>query len=372
MQSNDQNTIRGITLVPNPSRQYLNEKQELDYRSHRRDLIRWCLSKGKAPAKARGYSEDTIRVRAGHIDRFYRWVWDERETYTTHVTHSNADAYMDHLAFKEDMAASTKSKYQKALKMLWKWRVHERDGDEWDPEVTFSEPSSSQPREYLTLDERRQVREASLAMGSIPHYKSVTAEERERWKKYIAVVLEKPIRDVGKADWSELTGWKETSLIHTSLDAGLRPVEVRRARTDWVDLDNDVLRIPKDESSKNRDNWTVALTSQTARTLDQWLTERQQYEKYNGTNALWLTRRGNPYSSSSLKGVLERACGEAGINTDHRDITWYALRHSTGTYLAHTSSLSSAQSQLRHKSPKTTLKYDNAPIEERRDALDKL
>lgn len=372
MSNDTQNTIRGITLVPEPSKPYLNEKQELDYRSHRRDLLRWCLTQGKKPAKAEGYSEETIRVRAGHIDRFYRWVWSEKDQYTTYVTHDIADRYMDHLAFNEDMQTSTKAKYQKSLKMLWKWREHERDGEAWDPEITFAEPSQSQPREYLTLDERRRVREASLSMGSIPHYKSVYGEEREKWKKYIAVVLEKPLNEVSKGDWEELTGWKETSLLHTSLDAGLRPVEVRRATTDWVDLDNDVLRIPKDQSSKNRDNWVIALTSQTSDVLDRWLTERLQHEKYDETNALWLTRRGNPYSSSSLKTILERACDEAGIDVEHRDLTWYAIRHSTGTYLAHTSSLSSAQSQLRHKSAKTTMKYDNAPVEERRDALDRM
>ncbi|MFC4448428.1 tyrosine-type recombinase/integrase [Halorussus aquaticus] len=374
MQPNNdqQNTVRGITLVPEPATQYLNEKQELDYRSHRRDLIRWCLAKGKNPAKAEGYSEDTIRVRAGHIDRFYRWCWEERDGYTVYVTQDDADAYMDHLAFKEDLAASTKAKYQKSVKMLWKWLEHERDGNPWDPEITFSEPSSTQPREYLTLDERRRVREASLSMGSVPHYKSVTPEKRQEWKKYIAVILEKPLGDIAKSDWEEINGWKETSLIHTALDAGLRPVEVRRARTSWVDLDNEVLRIPKDESSKNRDNWVVALTTETTNTLDRWLTERGQYEKYDDNDALWLTRRANPYSSSSLKGVLHRACEEAGIDTDGRDMTWYALRHSTGTFLAHTSSLASAQSQLRHRSAKTTMKYDNAPIGERRDALRKL
>jgi len=71
-------------------------------------------------------------------------------------------------------------------------------------------------------------------------------------------------------------------MIYTTLDAGLRPIEVGRATTDWVDIDNAVLRIPKDESSKNRENWTVALGEQTADVLDRWLTERQTYTRYDG------------------------------------------------------------------------------------------
>jgi len=375
MQPNDdKNTVRGITLVPAPAADELNEKQALDYRSHRRDLLRWCLTKGKNPSKGKAFSEATIRVRAGHIDRFYRWVWSEqRGTYTTHVTHDDGDAYMDYLAFdRSDMQASTKAKYQKALKMLFKWKSHTRDGEEWDPDVTFSEPNQRNPQDYLSRSERRRVREAALDMGSIPHYKSVTPEEREKWKKYIAVVLEKPVGEVGKDDWQKLTGWKETSLLHASLDAGFRPCEVARAKVSWFDPENDVFRIPVQDSSKNRDNWTVALRSETSEVLQRWINERAQYGMYEDTDALWLTRRGNPYSSSSLKGVLHRACDRAGIDTEHRSLTAYSLRHSTGTYMAHTEGLGAAKEQLRHKSSQTTLKYDQVPVEERQSALDKM
>ena len=371
--TDDPNTIRGITLVPVPAADELNEKQELDYRSHRRDLLRWCFTRGKSPQKGEGYSEATMRVRAGHIDRFYRWVWNERGTYTSHVTHDDADEYMTHLAFnREDMQTSTKAKSQKSLKMLFKWKSHARDGDKWDPDLTFSEPDQRNPQDYLSRDERRRIREAALDMGSIPHYKSVDSTDRQRWKKYIAVVLEKPVGEITKDDWDELTGWKETSIIHTSLDAGFRPIEIARARTSWFDASNDVLRIPEEDSSKNRDNWTVALRSETSDVLARWLDEREQYEKYDDTDALWLTRRGNPYSSSSLKTILHRACDRAGIDTTHRSLTMYSIRHSVGTYLAHVEGLGAAREQLRHKSSQTTMKYDQVPVEERQNALDRM
>jgi hypothetical protein len=34
--------------------------------------------------------------------------------------------------------------------------------------------------------------------------------------------------------------------------------------------------------------------------------------------------------------------------------------------------LAATKSQLRHKAPKTTMKYDQVPVEDRRDALDKM
>lgn len=52
-----------------------------------------------------------------------------------------------------------------------------------------------------------------------------------------------------------------------SLDAGLRPVKVERAKTYWVDVPNRVLRIPKDESSKNTENWIVSIQERTAEML---------------------------------------------------------------------------------------------------------
>lgn len=50
---------------------------------------------------------------------------------------------------------------------------------------------------------------------------------------------------------------------------------------------------------------------------------------------------------------------ETEIETDDRDLT-------------REEDLTAAASQLRHKSTRTTVKYDQAPVKERRDALDKM
>lgn len=42
------------------------------------------------------------------------------------------------------------------------------------------------------------------------------------------------------------------------------------------------------------------------------------------------------------------------------------------TYLTREEGLAAAQTQLRHKSPKTTMKYDRGPVEDCRDALDRV
>jgi site-specific recombinase XerD len=106
--------------------------------------------------------------------------------------------------------------------------------------------------------------------------------------------------------------------------------------------------------------------------LDRWLDERECYDKYDETDTVWLTRESNPYDSSALRYVIDKLCDIAGIDTEHREMSWYSIRHSVGTYMTREEDLAAAQAQLRHKSPETTMKYDQTPVEDRRDALDRM
>ena len=140
----------------------------------------------------------------------------------------------------------------------------------------------------------------------------------------------------------------------------------------WIDFENEVLRIPWEESVKNEDNWRVSLLPKTAHFLGKWLQERDVREKYEGSDRLWLTRFENPYGSRSLNRLLRKLLDAAGIDTSDRQITWYSIRHSVGTYMTREEDLKAAAAQLRHKSLKTTARYDQAPVEDRRDALERM
>jgi integrase len=358
-----------IVLIPEPTRELLNERQRVDYRNHRKQLVMWLLTLGKQPDKAEGYAFQVAKRRAHDTDMFYRYVWsDHADGYTTTVTHDHADAYMKELAYS-DYSESHKSNVQKALMSLFRWRD---DTEEWDPEITYNGGSQTAPRDYLTREERTRLREAALEYDSIPAYSWMSPEERSRWKEYLAYRLDKPLSEVRPADFEDADGYKYASMVCVSLDCGLRPVEVGRATVQWVDTDNAVLRIPKEDSSKNRENWIVSLQRATAELLQNWLVERQLYDRYDDTDALWLTRHDNPYSSSSLTGLLERLADVADIDTENRSLTWYSLRHSVGTYMSREEGLAAAQAQLRHRSVRTTVKYDAAPVEDRREALDRM
>jgi len=370
--SDNPNEIEGIKLVPEPSQAILSDRQQIDYTDHREQFIDWLLVFGKNPAQADGYARATTKNSAERLDRFYRWVWNEFGGYTTDITHDHANAYVKDLA-RKDEGNYSRNNTQSSLKRLFKWQKHERGGELWDPEIVFSEPSGTgEPRDYLTREERSKIREAAFEYGSIPSYSNLSTSERDEWKAYLAQRFSKHKRDVTADDWDRANSWKFPSLVWTSLDAGLRPIEVERARTSWVDIDNAVLRIPRQESSKNDGNWTVSLQERTAKALDRWLVEREQYELYADSDKLWLTRFGNPYETSSLRQVLKRLFEIAGIPADNRKVSWYIIRHSVGTYMAREEGLAAARAQLRHKSVRTTARYDNAPPEDRRDALDRI
>jgi site-specific recombinase XerD len=78
-----------------------------------------------------------------------------------------------------------------------------------------------------------------------------------------------------------------------------------------------------------------ALTDRTATALRRWKTEREKLSRYDDTDLLWLTSHGNPYGSKSLGRLLRRLCDHAGIDYENRQSSWYTIRHSVGTYMAH-------------------------------------
>ncbi len=366
-------TIDEITIVPDKTRELLNDKQELDYELYQKKLVRWLLNSGKNMEKAEGYSKHTVKTAVYQIDKFHRYVWSElTDGYTLQFTTDHADQYMNHLAM-ESWKQSYKSSLQKSVKREYKYRHKMMGEKEWVPEFTYNDESGThQPRDYLTHQERSTIREAAMDFSNIPAYNGLSADERDEWKAHLAQRFEKPKEDVSKKDWSRANSWKIPSLVWVSLDTGLRPVEVGRAVVQWVDLENQVLRIPKEESSKNVDNWVVAISERTAEGLRKWLDEREQYEKYEDSDKIWLTRRSNPYGSNSLAYLLRRICDHAGIDYENREMTWYTIRHSVGTQMSREESLGATQAQLRHKDERTTMRYDQAPVDDRRDALDRM
>jgi integrase len=368
-----ENKYEDIVLVTEAAADHLNPREEIAYRQHRRDIAEWMLSMGKDPSKAEGYGYSTAKSRMNKLDLFYRWVWEQEERYVQDMTVEHADDWMHWLA-RQDHKESTKCHYQKSVHTLFKWQRNARDRSvEWEPKIEYSDPSTTyQPREYLSQEDRRKMRQAAMSYGSIPHYNSMTPEERTKWKTHLSQRLQKPKNKVTKQDFLKANSFKYTSMICTALDAGLRPCEVERAEIQWFDQDNGVLRIPEEDSSKSRENWIVALKPETATILRKWKQEREQRGKYDDTGAMWLTMYSNRYDKDSFRDVFRKMAKEADLDLENRDLSPYSIRHSTATFVAQESDLATAAKQCRHKSKQTTQKYAHSSVDRQEDAVNQI
>lgn len=360
------------TLVTEPAKKMLNSREQTLYKDHRRDMAEWLDARGKRPADYEGYSSRTVKQTLARLDMFYRWVWNEiTGIFTTDITHAHADAFVDWLRRDDDRSNADKKKHVMCLKRLFKWRHHEHDVDLWDTDASFPTRQSN-PRDYLDEDERRKIRSAALDYAGVPDFESIETEELDHWKAVLAQRLGKPKHEISPDDWGRANSWKIPSLVWVSLDAGLRPAEVEKASVKWFRPKKAVLNIPAKDSVKNRDNWEVTLRRDTADILQKWIDERDQTEDYDDTDLIWLTGQGNPYQTSALSHVINNLAESAGIDTEHRSLSWYSIRHSVGTALASKKGLPEAKRQLRHKSRETTLKYVHPDNEDIRDGLDQM
>ncbi|MFP9191122.1 tyrosine-type recombinase/integrase [Natrialbaceae archaeon A-CW1-1] len=357
-----------------------NEKQRIVYDERMEQFETWLLQEGKDPIKYEGYAEQTVSNDLVRLNQFFVWVWNQEGEFTFDPSTEVADEYIKDLARNhilknngEPYAESSKRKMANTVEKLFLWKV-EGDADEaWKSPVTF-ENDSHNPPYFFDRKERQSLREAVLEYKTIPAYSDLTPQGRDRWRIQLAQRTGTKKTEITPEYWVKYnTSFEIPTLIYVALDAGLRPCEVEKASTKWLQLDKNAMHIPKEDSSKNEDNWTIYLKDTTVGLLKRWLSEREARSKYDGTDALWLNREGNPFNSRTLNPLLRNLCEEAGIPLENRKIVWYSIRHSTGTYLAsETADLKQVMLQLRHKTLEATLRYIHSDPEARKRSVENL
>jgi len=366
--------------IPDDILNGLNERREVDFVSEMADLYSWLTTTGKDLDESEGHTESTAQNYLYRISRILALIWDREGEYTLLLSPEDGDWVVERLK-EDDLLAdsgdeysnSTKRKETCALLAFFRFRWDERNGEPWTPKTLFKDDSGANIADPITLEERSILREAVLDYKTVKAYNSCTPEERDRIKALLAQRLGKPKEEVTKADWTRAnTSWKYPSLIMSTLDAELRPIEVERMTVDWLSLSDSTLKIPKEDAAKNDEEWKVALTERTVKALRRWLQQREKLPKYDDTSTLWLTRHGNPYSSGTLSRRLRDIMDEAGIDYDDRDISWYSLRHSLGTELATQGDIKQVKEQLRHKKIESSLQYNHPTNEQIRDNLNRI
>ena len=376
----DESEGSAVRYIADETVELLKHRQSVLYTQTIRDFVEWMQTQGKNPKKSTGLSTHCTANYARRVDQLYRYVWQEVEqSIVLEIDHWHADqinqALVDDELRKRDggcYSKTSKRKFNDTLRKYFEWRAHTGTGQKWHPPVEFNDNNSQAPDEF-TIRERKELREASIEFKTLPAYSDCSPEQRGELKGYLAQKLGKPIEKVTPDDWRQHNrSWEIASLVWAALDGGFRPIEITRAEVTWARTQKATLSIPKEDSAKGEQNWEVALTRQTAEILHRWLDQRSHLERYSNSDKLWLTQHGNPWSSSSLNYLLDNLLDATNIDTQHRRLSWYSIRHSVGEYLTEEGDLTKAQTQLRHESLETTKQYRDPSPESRRDSLDKI
>jgi len=344
-----------------------------DYRDFKRELLSWLATYGKNPEKHEGLAETTLESTHYKLETVFRWLWRYEGQYTTRFTPEHANKFIRVLDQSDGMIDSTVLHHAKDIQRFFRFNNYVRGTEyEWEVDIELSQ-SNGDERDYLRRSAFEPLYQAALDHSSVKGYHSVTPEERSELKAFVAQRLGIPKEKVGPDEFKQANSWKYPSMISVTLDTGLRPIEVGRAKVSWVNLEDNELNIPKEESTKNEAHWNCAIKKRTAKTLRRWLDERASLEKYDGREELWLTQKSSQYGSKSCNALLHRVIDNGDVPIpEHRDISWYSIRHGVATYWANHVGPHHAKEQLRHKSLNTTMKYLHSDAETRNSAVEQI
>lgn len=340
----------------------------------RQFFYEWMQERGKAPTTGKGLSDSASANYVRRLDQIQRALWQEFGHNQVVITPNHATTFIDLLESNEfrtqdgePYGGNSKRKFVNTIQKYAAWKARESDADEWaewEPRKTFGQ-SSYDSSDIFDLEEFGRLSEAAKRLNELPDYHETTPEERDEINARLAQRFHKPKSCVGPEDWDhEENSAKIPSLVMTAQDLGLPPIEIHRATVNWPDMERGVLDIPEAQASKQRESNELSLSPPTQEHLAKWLDEREQYEKYADTDALWLNERGNRYTSDTLNDLLEKLCDEAGIDQNGRKITWYSIRRTSGTYLKEYDSLEMAGDLLRHGGLDTTREHYSEVIRE--------
>ena len=334
-----------------------------DYRDFKRNFMEWLITEGKSPYRGEGYSDSTVEHTHYKVDEAYRWKWNQTGEYTTEFTPEEATTLIDFMMKRTEHPDRYIYGFEKSIRRLFKYFREElnRDIEEWEHDIPVepSRGSADHVKDRFYPEEMNKLYETALNKYSVKSYynKNMTGAERDALKATISQRLGIPKSEVGPEEFKEASSWKVPSIIAVSADCGLRPIEVGRAKMDWFDLDNQLMLVPLEDSTKNEDNWECWLSNKTVNALEHWIEERNSYEKYQGRDELWLTQQANRYKARPLNKMLDKLMEEAEIEATNRKLSWYSFRHGAATLWAEQEDIYRAKEQLRHKSIETTLQY---------------
>ena len=111
-------------------------------------------------------------------------------------------------------------------------------------------------------------------------------------------------------DGKDVRSRRDTALIRLYLDTGARLFEIVGMRLDDLDLSLDVIRV-RGKGDKHR---AIPFGARTGQALSRYLRARSKHLNGHGTDALWITERGNrTLTVSAVKTMFQRRGVETGL-----------------------------------------------------------
>jgi hypothetical protein len=255
-----------VPLVAEATKEQLEDFSALladDYREFKENFLEWLLIEGQDTYKRQGYSEATVRTTHYKVEEAYRWLWEREGSYTKEFTPEDATELIGFLVRRTTHPESHVYMFEKSLKRLFIFFREKQDKDipEWSHDIPLNTSSDSSTKDKFYPEEMRALYEAALAVSSVKSYHSVSRGERDRIKTYLAQRFEMPKSEIGPDEFDQANSWKVPSIVSVASDCGLRPIEVGRAKVDWFNLENQKMLVPKEDATKNNDEWECALSS---------------------------------------------------------------------------------------------------------------
>ncbi|OSP07332.1 hypothetical protein B9H04_08240 [Halorubrum ezzemoulense DSM 17463] len=335
----------------------LNELELELFEDWRIEFCRWAYDRGKKPDQQIGYAYNSMRDIINRVERFCEWLYigeeirnknksndfdlDEfiaertGEEFTIEFTPEQLNQYWYYLKREDNLLGTSRRTANSASLVLKQqeidWEIPNSDEVYEQIETEEGDPGF---RDYCRDYELKAIKYASLRLYTVPDRSELSEDEVDEWAARLAQRLEKPKYALSGDDW-DANSWKIPSLVHLSTDLGLRPCEIYASRMKWLDTkreDDAYLRIPKEEDSKaGKKHRECKISPTSARVINKWKDEREQLPEYEGSDAVWLTRRKNPYGAGSLRYLMIQLQKEAGIDVESRENGWYMIRRGVGT-----------------------------------------
>lgn len=353
----------------------LSDQQSVLFSENWSELLTFLREQARNPARNEGYAESNIPPIARRIIQAHQYQWSQGLIAVDLIT-EQADALVNALNDDEfttnagePYAEGSKRKFCEALSAYFRYR-----GIEWSPPVRFGTGEAKLASDPLNKQEREQLLQAAFEFNSPPNYKSVSPEERDRWNAYIAQLEGVKKTEIGPSDWERLQhDWSIPALISVALDIAARAALINRLTTELFNPNKENFEVPSEVAVKNNQEWDAELSSRSMKLLGKWFEQRENMEKYDDSELIWLNRVGNAHDSGTLNTLFQNLLDEAGIEASGRQLTWHSIRHSTGMYVYdEKEDLGWVAEVLRHKSLEGARKYAHPTPESKTDLIESL